>query len=121
MDQIRAVRKMILQAKRDGYIPLDVYNHLWQYFKLMYATGWDGHTLNEANGCQKPVIQLDKDKKQIDSFPSASDVSRRLGIPKTTLLTAIKNRSKTRQGFYWKYKDTVTEKDSRKNLKEKDV
>jgi hypothetical protein len=119
MDQIRAVRKMILQAKRDGYIPLDVYSHLWHYFKLMYVAGWDGHTLNEANGCQKPVIQLDKDRKKIGDYPSAADAGRKLDIPKSTLLSAIKKGNKTRQGHYWKYKDEITEKNSHKTLTEK--
>jgi hypothetical protein len=110
---------MILQAKQDGYIPLDVYNHLWYYFKLMYVAGWDGHTLNEANNCQKPIIQLDKNKKQIGDFPSTSNASRRLGISRTTIVAAIRRGNKTRQGHYWKFKDEFIEEDSHKNLMEK--
>jgi hypothetical protein len=107
---------MILQAHRDGYLPLESYKHLWGYFNLMYVMGWEAHTLNENNGCQLPISQLDENKKRLNDFPSVSSAARRLNCPKSTLLAALKDGHKTRQGHYWVYQDH--EKTTHKSLKE---
>jgi hypothetical protein len=122
MERERAIRKMILQAKRDGVVPLECFGSLWYYFGLMYVAGFDGNNEKETNGCQKPVLQLDLKKIPIAEYPGAGFVARKFDIPKSTLLTAIKKGTKIKKvNCYWMYRDEFIEKESRKKLKERSV
>jgi hypothetical protein len=119
MNQIRAVRKMILQVQRDGFIPPEHYRYLWKCFKQMYVAGFDSNTARENNGRQHPIQQLDRNKKVIEDFPGISTAARLLNYSERMIGTAIRRGNLTRNGHYWIYKDQSTEKKTHKNSMEK--
>jgi hypothetical protein len=116
MTQERAVKLALLDLRvLQEDLALDInltwedrYNVLKQALEekltLMYAVGFDANNMKETNGCQTPIVQLNKDKKSIRSFSGVNNASRQLNIPKSTLLSALKIGNMTRQGHYWEYK-----------------
>lgn len=60
------------------------------------------HTLaNEAT--KKKVVQLDKNKNEINTFESISDASRKTGITITSISYVCNNKRKTAGGYIWHF------------------
>jgi hypothetical protein len=71
-----------------------------RHFEYVYTIGhFDGRKLI---GRGKPVAQF-KDGKQIDTFMSASDASRAMGLTKTAVMKCLSGHSRTCAGFEWIY------------------
>jgi hypothetical protein len=113
MDQERAVKLKMLEIKMEDVIPKKFHWRIRDALLQMYVVGRDSNNAKETNGCQKPIIQLDHNKKKIKEYPSASSACRQLHVPKSTILSAVKDGHKTRHDHYWVYVEDYIETPNR--------
>lgn len=101
MEQIPAVKKMMLTIKANGRIPDEYFSEIRTCLLQMYAVGYDeGRTLN--NYKRKQITQYTEDGKFIASFTSRTQASRRTGFPVSSIWRSIVEERPVR-GYYWKY------------------
>jgi len=55
----------------------------------------------------KPVIQLDRDNKQLQRWPSISNAARTLGLDMSSIVNCCKGNRETHGNFKWKYEKVV--------------
>ena len=65
-----------------------------------------GKKYGAINGKKRsiPILQFTKDGELVKEWPSLSEASRRLRIPKSSICAYLKGHSKTAGGFVWRYK-----------------
>ena len=56
------------------------------------------------NSCSLPVVQLTKDGKFVQEFPSQMEAFRKTVIYDSSICSCLKGRHKTAGGFKWEYK-----------------
>ena len=103
MEQHTVVKKMMLTVKIEGSIPLECFPAVRDYFKQMYAAGYDqrGQEINQHS--YKAIGQYDRNGKLINTFKSRREAARKTGFTENGIYKAIKNERPTKQGWIWKY------------------
>ena len=76
-------------------------NILRRYLYMMYCIGYDAGTRVRSN--EKPVIQLSRDGKFIESYDSAVHAARKIEGYSTNITKVCRGKKHTYKGFQWKY------------------
>jgi hypothetical protein len=75
------------------------------YIRMAYAAGLDDgiklQRVKHANNMQKPVIQINEDRKHIKTWNSINEACRAFHVSKSAIRTAMKTKNKS-CGFYWR-------------------
>jgi hypothetical protein len=101
MQQIPAVKKMMLTIKLEEFIPEEYLPSIRNYLLQMYAVGYDeARTFN--NYKRKQIVQYDETGKFISSFNSRKQASRQTGFPVSSIWRSMVEERPVR-GYVWKY------------------
>lgn len=115
MNQERSVKLMLLDLRvMQEDLDMDVtmtyedrYNILKQSLesklKLMWAVGYDARVKDYNRSQEKQVIQEDIHHKKIQSFDSMAQAYKKVGMSKSGMINAIRDKIFTRKGYYFKY------------------
>lgn len=102
MEQHTAVKKMMLNIKLEGIIDPSIYYILRDYFRQMYAVGYDQGRADVAINFKKAIAQYNKEGHCINIFSGFREAVRRTGNSYSNLQDAVlKNR--LCKGFHWRY------------------
>lgn len=72
-------------------------------------------TKGEGNPKSKPVLQYDLEGNLIAEFSGVRDAERKTGVKCQNIYSCCKNKSKTVNGYIWKYKEVANETDNKRN------
>lgn len=96
MDQERAVKKLRFNVEQ-GHISLE------DALSQAYAAGFDGKV--KVNGCEKAVVQMDKDHNDMMEFSSITLAAKKLKVSRWTIIDSCRLDRLTRKGYYFRYAD----------------
>lgn len=63
--------------------------------------------VTKLNSCERPVVRYDSNMNKIDEFCSASNASRELGIPKSTIHASMTIPGRYAKGHVFRYKNDI--------------
>lgn len=98
MNQDRTVNKLMLNINEFN---LDVRKALEQ----AYAAGFDERAKDYNQSQEKQVIQEDINHKKVKDYPSMAIAYKTIGMSKSGMISAIKNKLLTRKGYYFRYSE----------------
>jgi hypothetical protein len=106
MDQERAVNKVVRDMVDFGLISDEGTEDVKFHLRLLWTAGWEHYRRYETHheGNVHAIVHFGRDNNNLGTYPSVSEASRRLKIPRKTLCSVLKGSVKRmRNGHYFKY------------------
>ena len=96
--------------KQQGLITLDECGDVRSaearfFLNLLYTVAWESRKKDYNQSQEKMVIREDRQHRKLGEFYSMSDARKAMGMSKSGMINAIKNRLLTRKGYYFRYAD----------------
>ena len=98
MDKDTVINKIELQIREFGMTIPEALN-------LAYGAGYDARKKDYNQSQEKKVIMENREHKKLREFDSMSDAYKIVGMSKSGMISAIKNKLLTRKGYYFRYAD----------------
>jgi hypothetical protein len=72
---------------------------------MAYGAGYDARKKDYNQSQEKKVIMENRQHKKLRDFDSMAEAYRVVGMSKSGMINAIKNKLLTRKGYYFRYED----------------
>lgn len=98
MDKETVINKIELQIREFNMTIPEALN-------LAYGAGYDARKKDYNQSQEKKVVMENRQHKKMRDFDSMSEARRVVGMSKTGMINAIKNKLLTRKGYYFRYEN----------------
>lgn len=106
MDIDKTVNRIVRDMKMSGLISEDYTEDVKFFVRMAYVAGYEERKKDYNQSQEKEVIQEDRHHKKIHSFDSMAEAYKKIGMSKTGMINAIRDKILTRKGYYFKYAET---------------
>ena len=112
MEQEVAINRILRDLKMKELISDDASGEIKLYLNALWVAGFESGAKSTFSHGEKTVIEYNSKHNEINSFPSVIIAAKRKRVDKTTLYKAIHENRATKDGHFWKYKETISTTDA---------
>jgi hypothetical protein len=107
VDRDRAIKKALFWMKQEDIINPNMQDRAEEYLREVYGAGCCSEIRNLLAHHKKKVEKVSKKGDVVVSYPSVREAARQEKVGDTGIYSAIERGSLTKQGYYWRYADTL--------------